>query len=132
MNIRRRPTTFRVRFVASSPAAPHLAFSKQSFFLPQMRSTARVRFRRLERKPATRGPSQPILTTLFSADNRIRDTLNNLILRSPSDWQTTAALPFTKIDGVVRCRAAHTPPRPRAPRHETDAHLPSLSDRRVG
>jgi len=37
----------------------------------------------------------------FSADNRIRDTLNNLILRSPSDWQTTAALPFAKVEGVT-------------------------------
>ena len=37
----------------------------------------------------------------FSADNRIRDTLNNLILKSPQEWQTSAALPFTKIEGVV-------------------------------
>ena len=29
-----------------------------------------------------------------------QDTLNNLILRSPQDWQTTAALPFKRIEGV--------------------------------
>ena len=30
-----------------------------------------------------------------------RDTLNNLILKSPSDWQTTVALPFVKIEGTT-------------------------------
>ena len=69
----------------------------------------------------------------YGQNNRIRDTLNNLILRSPSDWQTTAALPFTRIEGVVRCCAAHTPPHPRAPRHDIELRLPSpFSDRRVG
>ena len=67
-----------------------------------MRSTARVRFRRLECGRAVRRPSEPVAhRTPFSADNRIRDTLNNLILKSPQEWQTSAALPFTKIEGVV-------------------------------
>jgi len=29
----------------------------------------------------------------------IRETLNNLILKSPQEWQTTVALPFVKIEG---------------------------------
>ena len=37
----------------------------------------------------------------YGQNNRIRDTLNNLILKSPQEWQTSAALPFTKIEGVV-------------------------------
>lgn len=31
----------------------------------------------------------------------LRDTLNNLILSSPQDWQTTTALPWMKIEGVT-------------------------------
>ena len=31
----------------------------------------------------------------------LRDTLNNLILSSPQDWQTNAALPWLKIEGVT-------------------------------
>ena len=30
----------------------------------------------------------------YGQNNRIRDTLNNLILKSPQEWQTTVALPF--------------------------------------
>ena len=30
---------------------------------------------------------------------RIRETLNNLILRSPQEWQTQVGLPFVKIEG---------------------------------
>ena len=31
----------------------------------------------------------------------LRDTLNNLILSSPEDWQTTVMLPWMQIDGVT-------------------------------
>lgn len=31
----------------------------------------------------------------------LRDTLNNLILNSPQEWQTNVGLPFTRIDGVT-------------------------------
>ena len=30
---------------------------------------------------------------------RIRETLNNLILKSPQEWQTQVGLPFVKIEG---------------------------------
>ena len=61
----------------------------------------------------------------YGQNNRIRDTLNNLILKSPQEWQTSAALPFTKIEGVVvewdECAAAGRrpapPPPPPAPAH---------------
>ena len=32
---------------------------------------------------------------------KIRDTLNNLIVKSPQSWQTTVGLPFFQIEGVV-------------------------------
>jgi hypothetical protein len=32
----------------------------------------------------------------------IRETLNNLILKSPQEWHTQVALPFVKIVGTVR------------------------------
>ena len=31
-------------------------------------------------------------------------TLNNLILKSPQEWQTSVALPFVKIEGTVSLR----------------------------
>lgn len=34
-------------------------------------------------------------------NTRIRDTLNNLILKSPQSWQTSIGLPFFQLDGVV-------------------------------
>jgi hypothetical protein len=33
---------------------------------------------------------------------KIRDTLNNLILKSPQNWQTSVGLPFFQIEGTVR------------------------------
>ena len=32
---------------------------------------------------------------------KIRDTLNNLILKSPQTWQTSVGLPFVRIEGTV-------------------------------
>ena len=38
----------------------------------------------------------------YSGQNtKIRDTLNNLILKSPQNWQTTVGLPFFQIEGTV-------------------------------
>lgn len=31
----------------------------------------------------------------------LRDTLNNLIMQSPQNWQTSTALPFLRIEGVT-------------------------------
>ena len=36
------------------------------------------------------------------AQTKIRDTLNNLILKSPQNWQTSVGLPFFQIEGTVR------------------------------
>jgi hypothetical protein len=33
--------------------------------------------------------------------SKIRETLNNLILKSPDEWQTTVALPFVRIEGTT-------------------------------
>ena len=35
-----------------------------------------------------------VLMILLCVYRKIRETLNNLILRSPQDWQTNVALPF--------------------------------------
>ena len=32
----------------------------------------------------------------------IRDTINNLIEKSPQNWHTTVGLPFRRIEGTVR------------------------------
>ena len=32
---------------------------------------------------------------------KIRDTLNNLILKSPQSWQTSVGLPYFQITGTV-------------------------------
>ena len=54
----------------------------------------------------------------YGQNNKIRETLNNLILHSPQEWQTGVGLPFVKIDGTVRSRhwpslSVHTPTRAR-------------------
>jgi hypothetical protein len=33
--------------------------------------------------------------------HRIRETLNNLILRSPQEWHTSVGLPFVRIEGTT-------------------------------
>ena len=40
----------------------------------------------------------------------IRDTLNNLILKSPQSWQTSVGLPFFQITGTVRAPSSHRLP----------------------
>ena len=37
----------------------------------------------------------------YGQNNKIRETLNNLILKSPQNWQTSAGLPFFQITGTV-------------------------------
>lgn len=36
----------------------------------------------------------------YGQNTKIRDTLNNLILKSPQEWQTQVALPFVRIEGT--------------------------------
>ena len=37
----------------------------------------------------------------YGQNTKIRETLNNLILKSPQDWQTGVALPFVRITGTT-------------------------------
>jgi len=37
----------------------------------------------------------------FGQNVKLRETLNNLVLNSPQNWQTTVALPFMQLDGVT-------------------------------
>ena len=39
-------------------------------------------------------------TAFYGQNTRIRDTLNNLILKSPEEWQTNVGLPFFRIEGT--------------------------------
>ena len=54
-----------------------------------------------------------IVHTDYGQNTKIRETLNNLILKSPDEWQTSVALPFVKIEGttvewdVRRARTVH-------------------------
>jgi hypothetical protein len=41
----------------------------------------------------------PLLTRALLSGSR--DTLNNLILKSPQNWQTSVGLPFFQIEGTV-------------------------------
>ena len=42
-----------------------------------------------------------ISISISCARRKIRETLNNLILKSPQDWQTNVALPFVRITGTT-------------------------------
>jgi len=49
-------------------------------------------------------PSSPLpfrSRLLPSFARSVRDTLNNLILKSPQSWQTSVGLPFFQIQGTV-------------------------------
>ena len=48
----------------------------------------------------------------YGQNNKIRETLNNLILKSPQEWQTAVALPFVRIQGTVRYSATSNFPDP--------------------
>ena len=36
----------------------------------------------------------------YGQNTKIRETLNNLILKSPQDWPTGVGLPFVRIQGT--------------------------------
>ena len=40
------------------------------------------------------------LTTFATIRRKLRETLNNLILKSPQDWPTGVGLPFVRIQGT--------------------------------
>ena len=37
----------------------------------------------------------------YGQNNKIRETLNNLIMKSPQEWHTSVALPFVRIEGTT-------------------------------
>ena len=37
----------------------------------------------------------------YGQNTKIRETLNNLILKSPQEWHTQVALPFVRIEGTT-------------------------------
>ena len=44
-------------------------------------------------------------------NTKLRDTMNNLVLKGPQNWQTSVCLPFVQITGtVVRLAPFQTPP----------------------
>ena len=87
--------------------------------------------------PALQSPCPASCARLLTAasSRRSRDTLNNLITKSPQDWQTAVGLPFFAITGTViewdECAAAPLPTRrcalltdaPRARRIRFDVRL---------
>ena len=87
--------------------------------------------------PALQSPCPASCARLLTAasSRRSRDTLNNLITKSPQDWQTAVGLPFYAITGTViewdECAAAPLPTRrcalltdaPRARRIRFDVRL---------
>ena len=59
----------------------------------------------------------PTADAYYGQNNKIRETLNNLILKSPQEWQTTVGLPFVRIEGA------------RQPAHASSRPAPTLVDR---
>ena len=61
--------------------------------------------RRLNPQPQSHGLTLTLALPLADAyagqNTKIRDTLNNLILKSPQNWQTSVGLPFFQIEGTV-------------------------------
>ena len=62
----------------------------------------RVRRPEREQQRSNRAPETALLTLCpCRTQTKIRDTLNNLILKSPQNWQTSVGLPFFQIEGTV-------------------------------
>jgi hypothetical protein len=63
----------------------------------------RLRGPEREQRRSNRAPATALLTPRpCHRQTKIRDTLNNLILKSPQNWQTSVGLPFFQIEGTVR------------------------------
>ena len=108
---------------AQRPHRPFLAFAGPT--TSPTRTTGRTRVRAAPCTFATLVESQSSRPLLLA---EIRETLNNLILKSPQEWHTSVALPFVKIEGVsvewderAPATTSH-PPRP-------PAHAPTPSPR---
>ena len=62
----------------------------------------RLRGPEREQRRSNRAPATALLTPRpCHRQTKIRDTLNNLILKSPQNWQTSVGLPFFQIEGTV-------------------------------
>ena len=53
----------------------------------------------------------------YGTNTKIRETLNNLILHSPQEWQTGVALPFVQIQGTTVEWDVRAAPRTKLPHH---------------
>lgn len=51
--------------------------------------------------PCTLKHAHVVLMRLLCVYRKIRETLNNLILKAPQEWHTQVALPFVKIEGTT-------------------------------
>jgi hypothetical protein len=45
----------------------------------------------------------------YGKNTKIADTLNNLLLKSPQNWQTSIGLPFFRIESTVCSLSIQTP-----------------------
>ena len=84
----------------TTPPAPLavLGAPRHDVPLPRRICRAECAQRRSNHTPAATALLTP---SPFRTQTKIRDTLNNLILKSPQNWQTAIGLPFFQIQGTV-------------------------------
>ena len=106
-------TTSRMCVAARSPAPSRIAAPASDF--PPVRCARRPMLGKILRCAPSRPRANALRRLRSSAHTgalalRSRDTLNNLITKSPQSWQTSVALPFFNIQGTViewdECAAA--------------------------
>ena len=83
-------------------ARTYAPLQRSRAFLCVHRFPRRVRRPEREQRRSNHAPPTALLTPSPGlTQTKIRDTLNNLILKSPQNWQTTIGLPFFQIEGTV-------------------------------
>lgn len=96
------------------PPATDAYYGQNTYAPRHNRASLRDRARRRTRRRGLPPPTR----------RKIRETLNNLILKSPQDWQTSVALPFVRAD--VSNRAI--PPAPSLQHSGLEPMVRSFSD----
>ena len=83
----------------TTPPVPLAVFGAPRHDVPLPR---RLRRPEREQQLSNHAFSTALLTpSPCHTQTKIRDTLNNLILKSPQNWQTSVGLPFFQIEGTV-------------------------------
>lgn len=102
MRVGRVPLTHRANLTSVTRLpAQDLPLSGHVLPLPALpiHTRSRARAAAVRAPPLTRRLS--LADAYYGQNTKIRDTLNNLITKSPQEWHTQVALPFVKIVGTT-------------------------------